>query len=220
MDGHPEEAMNRNDLFQKLRASAPASPEPYPDYDDAMLLSRTGHPTDLEASFRQQFTSINGYAFDSPGPLISLLRATANTRGYCDPALFPILGQPLADAGLEVSTLYHRSRYDDYQFGITRASGAIAETGTLILTDEQTSDRLAALSPWVHVAVLDPATIAPSIPEAIKRFGSSVNIIWVTGPSRTADVEGILIEGVHGPGVQVAYLSPVLSWTAPASPSF
>jgi L-lactate dehydrogenase complex protein LldG len=28
------------------------------------------------------------------------------------------------------------------------------------------------------------------------------NIIWVTGPSKTADVEGILIQGVHGPGVQ------------------
>jgi L-lactate dehydrogenase complex protein LldG len=58
----------------------------------------------------------------------------------------------------------------------------------------------------VHIAVLDPATIAPSIPESIRRFGESVNLIWVTGPSRTADVEGILIEGVHGPGIQIAYL--------------
>ena len=32
------------------------------------------------------------------------------------------------------------------------------------------------------------------------------NIIWVTGPSKTADVEGILIEGVHGPGIQIALL--------------
>jgi L-lactate dehydrogenase complex protein LldG len=32
------------------------------------------------------------------------------------------------------------------------------------------------------------------------------NIIWVTGPSKTADVEGILIQGVHGPGVQACLL--------------
>jgi L-lactate dehydrogenase complex protein LldG len=37
-------------------------------------------------------------------------------------------------------------------------------------------------------------------------LGSDPNIIWCTGPSKTADVEGILIEGVHGPGVQIALL--------------
>jgi L-lactate dehydrogenase complex protein LldG len=205
------------ELFDKLRAAAPHTPEPYPDYSEEMLLSRTGRPMNLVEAFRQQFAAINGHPFDAPEPLIALLRATGNTRGYCDPALFPLLGQPLADAGLEVSTTYDRARYDDYQFGITRATSAIAETGTLMLTDEVTSDRLAALSPWVHVAVLDPSTIAANIPEAIKRFGDSVNIIWVTGPSRTADVEGILIEGVHGPGIQIAFLTSDSSWIAPGS---
>ena len=36
--------------------------------------------------------------------------------------------------------------------------------------------------------------------------GDSPNIMWCTGPSKTADVEGILIEGVHGPGEQIALL--------------
>lgn len=211
--------MNREILFQRLRQSLPAEPEPYPEYDDGLLLSRTGRPGNAESAFRLQFAAINGHAFDSPLPLIALLRGTGNTRGYCDPDLFSLLGRPLADAGLDVSTTFDRSRYDDYQFGITRATGAIAETGTLVLSDEVTSDRLAALAPWVHIAVVDPATIAPSVPEAIRRFGDSVHLIWVTGPSRTADVEGILIEGVHGPGIQVAYLSSASSWTAPNLPS-
>ena len=76
-----------------------------------------------------------------------------------------------------------------------------------MLDDDLTSDRLAALAPWIHVAVVDPATIVRTIPEAIARFGNSPNIIWVTGPSKTADVEGILIEGVHGPGEQIAMIT-------------
>jgi hypothetical protein len=39
--------------------------------------------------------------------------------------------------------------------------------------------------------------------EAILDLGSDPCALWVTGPSKTADVEGILIEGVHGPGIQV-----------------
>jgi L-lactate dehydrogenase complex protein LldG len=38
----------------------------------------------------------------------------------------------------------------------------------------------------------------------VARFGSDPNVVWCTGPSKTSDVEGILIEGVHGPGAQIA----------------
>ena len=105
-----------------------------------------------------------------------------------------------------VETSYDRDRYDDYQFGITRATGAIAESGSLIIDDFKTSQRLAALSPWVHVGVLKKDEILRTIPDAITAFGDAPNIIWCTGPSKTADVEGILIEGVHGPGEQIALL--------------
>jgi len=40
----------------------------------------------------------------------------------------------------------------------------------------------------------------------VTSLGTDPNVIWVTGPSKTADVEGILIEGVHGPGEQIAWL--------------
>ena len=55
-------------------------------------------------------------------------------------------------------------------------------------------------------AVLSAHEIHRTIPEAIAALGDSPNIIWATGPSKTADVEGILIEGVHGPGEQIALL--------------
>ncbi len=105
-----------------------------------------------------------------------------------------------------VETAFDRTRVDDYDFGITAATGAIAETGTLVLTDQGTSSRLAALAPWVHVAVLRREQIHADISAALAVMPADPNIVWVTGPSKTADVEGILIEGVHGPGVQVALL--------------
>ena len=42
--------------------------------------------------------------------------------------------------------------------------------------------------------------------QAVAALGSDPNVIWCTGPSKTADVEGILIEGVHGPGAQIALI--------------
>ena len=105
-----------------------------------------------------------------------------------------------------METVFDRTRVDDYQFGITRASAAIAETGTLVLTEAGTSSRLAALAPWVHIAVLDRQDIYIDVPQAVAALPKDSNVIWVTGPSKTADVEGILIEGVHGPGEQIALL--------------
>ena len=49
-------------------------------------------------------------------------------------------------------------------------------------------------------------TIFLDLPAAVSAMPADPNIIWVTGPSKTADVEGILIEGVHGPGIQIALL--------------
>ncbi len=197
----------RTHLFERLCAAAPETREPYPAYEDDLLLSRTGRPADPVAAFHEQFAAVNGKAFDAPAPLAAFLREHGLLRGYCDPSLHPLLGDALARLGLEVHSTYDRERYDEYAFGITRATGAIAETGTLIISDEDTADRLAALTPWAHVAVLSKATIHATLPAAIPAFGTSVNLTWVTGPSRTADVEGILIEGVHGPGLQIAYLT-------------
>jgi L-lactate dehydrogenase complex protein LldG len=58
----------------------------------------------------------------------------------------------------------------------------------------------------VHVAVIKESEIFADLPAAIAALGDDPNIIWVTGPSKTGDVESILVEGVHGPGVQIALL--------------
>jgi L-lactate dehydrogenase complex protein LldG len=146
---------------------------------------------------------VNGMVVASAAALAAELRGRGWLRGYCDPELWARL-EPEFGAGFSVETQFDRSRVDDYQFGITRGAGAIAETGTIILDDATTSSRLGALAPWAHVAVIPRHKLFPDIPAAVAALGNDPNVIWCTGPSKTADVEGFLIEGVHGPGVQVA----------------
>lgn len=200
----------KDKIFQSIREANRTirAPEAYPEYEDSLLVSQAHleFPDDLWNDFGRNFSAVNGRAMDSPVLLMSWLREQSCTFGYCAPELYQAIGLALENEAFEISCEFDRSRYDDYQFGITRASGAVAESGSVILTDQDTPDRLGALTPWIHIAVIRPAQLIPTIPEAIRQFGSHSNIIWVTGPSKTADVEGILIEGVHGPGEQVCLL--------------
>lgn len=175
-----------------------------PDYDEALELarerSRAGDPL---AEFTERLRAVNGEVAADPAALAAAFRSRGWLRGYCDPELWPLLA-PDFGAGFTVETQFDRSRVDDYQFGITRAAGAIAETGTIILDDRTTSTRLGALAPWAHAAVIPRGALYPDLPAAVAALGTDPNVVWCTGPSKTADVEGILIEGVHGPGAQFA----------------
>jgi L-lactate dehydrogenase complex protein LldG len=175
-----------------------------PAYDEGLELARirvgSGDP---EAEFTERLLAVNGEVARDAGSLAWSLRSRGWTHGYCDPALWPVLA-PMFGEGFTVEAVLDRTRVDDYQFGITRAAGAIAETGTIILNDETTSARLGALAPWAHVAVISRGTLYEDLVQAVAALGRDPNVIWCTGPSKTADVEGILIEGVHGPGAQIA----------------
>ena len=161
---------------------------------------------DLWSLFAERMRGLHGIPMEGEATLAKWLAENGWTQGYCDPDLWPRMKPFLPEPTFRVSTVFDRASYDDYQFGITWASGAIAETGTLILTDKDTPSRLAALAPWAHIAVLRRESIVPDVAAALATMPSDPNVIWVSGPSKTADVEGILIEGVHGPGQQVALL--------------
>lgn len=197
---------DREAIFSRVRgALAPLHQRaPLPQYDSEIAVMRgliAGR--DGGEVFAERIQKVGGRAFTDPAALVAHLRAAGWLRGYCDPVLWPRLSAHFG-ADFIVETEFDRKRVDDYAFGITRAAGAIAETGTIILNDATTSRRLGALAPWVHVAVVERSTIVEDLPAAVATLGADRNVIWCTGPSKTADVEGILIEGVHGPGAQIA----------------
>jgi len=199
---------SRDQILARVQAALTPLPAraPLPDWDRELIRMRPAQPaTDPWPLFAERLTAVHGTPLTSVADLVALLQKNKWLHGYCDPALWPRF-QETFPSSITVETDFDRTRVDDYAFGITAATGAIAETGTIILSDQDTSRRLGALAPWLHVAVLPRATIFPDITAAVAALPADPNVIWVTGPSKTADVEGILIEGVHGPGVQVALL--------------
>lgn len=199
---------DRERIFSAIREALAPIEEPAarPDLDPAQWRSEKklsgGGTWD---DFTRNFEAVNGKVLTSFDALAELLGNENATEGYADPALRPLFPEAFSKR-LTLHDRIDRSAIDRYAFGITKAHAAIAETGTLMLRDTETPDRLGALAPWVHIAVVDRNTLFDTVAAAIADLGDDPNTIWVTGPSKTADVEGILIEGVHGPGVQVCLL--------------
>ena len=87
--------------------------------------------------------------------------------------------------------------------GITTTRGAIADRGALILWPTPQEPRLISLVPPIHIAILDADKIYRSMEEAISdqewSKGMPTNVVFISGPSKTADIEFTLVFGVHGP---------------------
>lgn len=90
----------------------------------------------------------------------------------------------------------------DADLGVTGAQMAIAETGTLVLESDRERHRLTSLVPPVHVCILEARDIRQTLGEVLEILQSDLSrtITFVTGASRTSDIELTLAVGVHGPG--------------------
>ena len=91
----------------------------------------------------------------------------------------------------------------DCDGGITGAQWAIAETGTLVLETKSERHRLVSLVPAMHIAIVAAGRILGTMSEALAAVSTagelSRTVTFITGPSRTSDIELTLAIGVHGP---------------------
>jgi L-lactate dehydrogenase complex protein LldF len=90
--------------------------------------------------------------------------------------------------------------------GVTRAVCGLADTGSILEADGTGSPLYASLLPEIHIAVLNPGDILPSLPDAMHLVREKDAAVFITGPSRTADIEMTLTIGVHGPGEIIVFL--------------
>ncbi len=89
--------------------------------------------------------------------------------------------------------------------GVTFSNFAIAESGTIVLDSTKEEVRLATTLPEKHFVFVDPATIvadglgAAETMTALHKGDEPKYIAYISGPSRTADIERVLTIGAHGP---------------------
>jgi len=89
--------------------------------------------------------------------------------------------------------------------GITSADYALADTGSLVMLASPDEARLVSLLPPVHIAVVPRERLLTGLDELFTLLPNPAeqtsSLVLITGPSRTADIEQVLIKGVHGPGM-------------------
>jgi L-lactate dehydrogenase complex protein LldG len=96
-----------------------------------------------------------------------------------------------------------KTRLFEIDAAVTTSVGAIAETGAVVLWPDAKEPRLMSLVPPVHIAVVEADRIYNNFCEIIQQQHWAeqmpTNVVLISGPSRTADIEMTLAFGVHGP---------------------
>ena len=119
-----------------------------------------------------------------------------------------VMARSVQESGDESPSQLHRQEAEAAGLGITGVDYAVAETGSVVLMPSRGISRLVSLLPPVHLALVRPQDIVESLDDLflLRRLeyhrnggemGSYLN--FITGPSRTADIEQTLVVGVHGP---------------------
>ena len=167
--------------------------------DNPVILSKS--------NFKESVESVNGHCIvtaDVTGALEQIITELGAQRIAISDN--PEVKRLLYATDLEIEELgIAPDAHDIFRFdvGISTAQAAIAETGTLVLDSTCERHRLVSLVPPVHIAIINASSICQTLSEALallrKDKEISPAVTFITGPSRTADIELTLTIGVHGP---------------------
>jgi L-lactate dehydrogenase complex protein LldG len=200
-------------IRQNLAASRPfdaahAVHHGSPATDFAPAVSKEFSKETLIETFRQNLEFVGGNFSRvtderaAAGVLDSILGAkNARRTAFSDsPLVKRIVGLSESDADFienaPAAVLF------ETDLGVTGAQWAIAETGTLVLEAESERHRLVSLVPPIHVCVLEADRIRQTLSAILEILQKDLSrtVTFVTGASRTSDIELTLAIGVHGPG--------------------
>jgi L-lactate dehydrogenase complex protein LldG len=183
---------SRDDILASIRANLPRVDRPPPEvplFDD-------NPPASLLAAFKDSLHRMGGVFLDPPasGDILAPVRAKiADAKIVC--STVPEIGGNRDIAGVDAPR-----DLADVDFAIVRASFAVAETGSVLLSDTDLRVNAVAYLAQHLIVLLDPADIVVNLHHAYRRaeFRDRQYACFHSGPSATADIEGVLIHGAQG----------------------
>lgn len=217
----PDTGNARAAILGALRSSAPAGPLPPPDlqpYLDGPLARGSQGPRVDPATLTETFASAARawraeVLHADPARWPQTVRQALEQRGCRRVAIGAASRLPpgldTALAGLQVRRFdaplerWKGELFDAIDAGVTGADAGIADTGTLLLRPGAGEPRTLSLVPAVHVAVLMASRLFASLPAALRALSPQddmpSNLLLISGPSKTADIQQTLAYGAHGP---------------------
>lgn len=182
---------SRDDILASVRAHLPKleRPEPLvPMFDDTP-------PADLLAQFGEMLEKMGGEFLQPAGDdALGPVRAKLQGAKVICSNVPEIAGNKPLGPDMRPTDLA------DVDYGVVRAAFAVAETGSVCLTEAELMVNTLGYLPQHLIVLLDPADIVVNIHHAYRRpeFTQSHYAVFQTGPSATADIEGVLIHGAQG----------------------
>ena len=220
---------SRDKILGKLRAARPPFPhaQPRPAKHLPVTTVAESAPDALLDRFRQEFEALNGELFVVEGDaaarqqVLDLLASHETKRiasWHFKHIPVPKLYTAIQEAGYIIdypniilddpeAREQELTRLESATVGLTGADAVAATTGSLIVSTGAGKPRIPTVLPFVHIAVVTLAQFIPNIETwlenqratGMETIQQSTNICFISGPSRTADIEKQLVLGVHGP---------------------
>lgn len=198
----------RNNILARLR-TAPNMPSNEPAIQD---LTTALSDEILLQIFKNNLKDLHAEVIDiresSLGDVLATICATRNIKNIMLPP-YDLLALHQWNGGPEISRfdqsieILKNDLFNTVDVGVTIADGAIADTGTLIQSDPIRMPRTLSLVPPIHICILDVRHIYESMQDALlsKQWDKQMpsNLIFISGPSKTADIQQTLAYGAHGP---------------------
>jgi L-lactate dehydrogenase complex protein LldG len=204
----------REQILSRIRqALVRPAPEPHGWHEDHSTGPAFPLPATLEecrSRFRQEFEAIHGEWYESSdlGQARVWLEHWRQEHGLTSSIAVdhPLVRELVGD---EPATEWIDDHFDprgakDVPLGISPCESLVAESGSIVVSTAL-SGRASTILPPVHLVVARPDQLVPDIETSMarlrERYGKQLpsSISWITGPSRTADIEKILVLGAHGP---------------------
>ena len=196
---------SKESILKKIRKalSQPVA-QPFPQSEGQQSVF-TPLQDEMAVDFAEHFSKLQGrfvYCINAQElafQISSLIRKMDWQKVYC------LEDELLRRTGVDLAERHVREDLAQCDVSITGCEYLVARTGSIVLSAAQESGRSTSVYAPIHICIAWSHQLVPDIKDALQgmrdKYGEKLpsQIVFATGPSRTADIEKPLVVGVHGP---------------------